>query len=1243
LLFLGGGSWLLAAQIPDVAQQLPPNAASLLVTLTTPPNGSTVSRFQATTITAQAVGDKPIVALELWVDGAPVETKNAPSGSALRLSGVWNWTPASEGTHVLFVRATDADQRVSQSNLARVTASPQVVYLQTVEYTPKSGETVETLARKFKTTPQDIIALNSQIDPRQSLPPSQSLFITLPPPPASGSLVPPAGANVPPLPPTGTVQPARSSPLSKIYFWFSKLGLLAPATLPNPPELVASVSACDVNLFLSDKADNEIGFFVHRLDPGAGDFKRIAILDASSGQLPIQYTDRNLFGKFAYYISSFNAKGESLSNVYSVDIGDANCFTPQWASVELSQARLVVSQPVDRMYFYLRINDEPWQRVPWQPNTFIRPGKGGFDVRPYLHRLPPGDVTVDAEWWGWQGNTLRYLGKTSGTIKSDQPVSVELADSNTKTRWVVNGIPAKPATVAVSPSPTPQPQPKPKQEASDSLRVLTFNTYLLSPLMKCLPSTWSPLMTPNMPIGGLAECLITVDTESAAGKIAQVLAKNQTKYDIIALNEVWDEDAKDILKNALDDSFPFYVKYLNPDAGFDVNEEDSGLMFFSKFPFVDMPKNPNPVLVSGNVECSVPCDVRSVYFGDECKGADCLANKGAGLVRVQQSSGRIVNIVFSHLQAYYDFETENSGVREKQLARIDQLVGQSLSNPSWKSSWNNTEWLLLMGDLNVNGFGRVGNALYKAQNPNVGPVKKQEWWEKFGQPAVGKKQTPLFDAWGETTSEVDWGATYIPSDNTERLDYILASRDLLDNRNDICVQHIWIPQEFIGLSDHKAVAADLNRMADYCNPRIARVVDEEKNEDGWGDKKTPPLPGEIKFPGSMQWFYLDKPGTYAIYADQTVQYELYTKDNLSVPLGGDLKLEKTKIKICPAADAPESRCSEKDAQKWKLIEPGYVRVFGTTRDWQGAYQVAIYRYHCDKPEEACELVPNWSEKFDFPDGKLLNQDDAAFFRIQVKYQADSGQAQQLYFSAQFVNQESTIKEIRLRDKKGNKLTNLKGKNKTYPLVYDDDKLLPEITGQTDENHALDNGQEVYLWVKRDNFQAAQNKPKPITVKVFWGTNLTILGGSALGDFARLVCTDETNGALDSEAGHDEIRMRLSVDGGSEGVLPHPDYVSFDCNDWSDVVSGNPWEVKRIPHLGGDGTIKFLHSVKIRFEEVDDASSSDYSDEYPISAWVQKNDLSADPSVPKSGLVPLAIPFKWEGGSYTFYINMSKRK
>jgi hypothetical protein len=75
-----------------------------------------------------------------------------------------------------------------------------------------------------------------------------------------------------------------------------------------------------------------------------------------------------------------------------------------------------------------------------------------------------------------------------------------------------------------------------RAQEHESVRVATFNAYLLSPIFKCANAQF-------------ADCLLQINgkTEAQAKKLADTILKDPGRFDIIAINEAWDEDAKQIL------------------------------------------------------------------------------------------------------------------------------------------------------------------------------------------------------------------------------------------------------------------------------------------------------------------------------------------------------------------------------------------------------------------------------------------------------------------------------------------------------------------------------------------------------------------------------------------------------------------------------------------------------------------------------------------------------------------------
>lgn len=429
LLLFGGAALAFLMLVPDVPQQLSPGTPTLIVTVSEPLNGTRVPLNQFTHVSAEALGVKPITALELWIDGTPSETKSAPAGSTLgQFSAFWTWTPAGEGEHTLLVRAVDADHNTGMSNIVRVTASKDANVVPGAVIQTKPGDTASSLAQKIKVSPQQIIDLNPQVSASGTITPGEMITVPIPTPPPSET--PEPQPTAPPEPPGDPNQPPANKGPNKYQVWWNKnilkqFGLIKPAAAPG---LAASVGAgkCAIDLYIYDKSDNEDGFFLYRLDPNTFSFMRIATLDAHNGAQPIHYIDPAATGKYQYYVSAFNAWGESPSKIVQTGIIEP-CGSPQ-SSLQLENAKMTVKQPVDQVYCYLQVDDGPWTRIPPDPNTFIKPTKPGeFDVSQYLKSLTPSPapvkITLRLECWGWKGDTLIYLGEATETL-GQGPVKV---------------------------------------------------------------------------------------------------------------------------------------------------------------------------------------------------------------------------------------------------------------------------------------------------------------------------------------------------------------------------------------------------------------------------------------------------------------------------------------------------------------------------------------------------------------------------------------------------------------------------------------------------------------------------------------------------------------------------------------------------------------------------------------------------------------------------------------------------
>ena len=223
------------------------------------------------------------------------------------------------------------------------------------------------------------------------------------------------------------------------------------------------------------------------------------------------------------------------------------------------------------------------------------------------------------------------------------------------------------------------------------MRVATYNTHLISPLMRCAVLPDLAMYLAYLVSGVIAPAIAADAVEFAecvkdAGDIAPDEAKliaaaiTSADYDVIALNEVFDNDAKDTLVDALKDQYPYYVKYFKEGSAV----EDSGLMIFSRFPFLPLPKTEFQAEVDG----SNPNDVAFRLFED-CDGVDCHADKGAALVRVQvdglAGAAGSYTLVFAHFQADSGFE-RRAAVRCTNR-RMSPLPRSIVSTMKKSSSW----------------------------------------------------------------------------------------------------------------------------------------------------------------------------------------------------------------------------------------------------------------------------------------------------------------------------------------------------------------------------------------------------------------------------------------------------------------------------------------------------------------------------------------------------------------------------
>lgn len=291
-------------------------------------------------------------------------------------------------------------------------------------------------------------------------------------------------------------------------------------------------------------------------------------------------------------------------------------------------------------------------------------------------------------------------------------------------------------------------------------------------------------------------------------------------YDVVVLNEVWWNDAEDILRDELADVYPYSVQRLS-DGGL---EEGSGLNIFSKLPFAALPNGVSEYTEHdfrlrfngqeydcpdhGTSLCNdyvafleysepdtlvVDDEGNLIYNPNEKIGGEKWADKGVGYVRVRSpDTGRYHNVFFTHMQATYKEDHEPDygfwhgfGARTSQFDEVKQLV-EAAASGNETSFWGEQD-VFVLGDLNVDGD--ASNVIDSESPPFEGNL--WEWTARFDKDYSGPGalhsgffRENLHDTWRYEHPNDDLIAAGNPSeaghtgsfgDTPKRLDYILSN------------------------------------------------------------------------------------------------------------------------------------------------------------------------------------------------------------------------------------------------------------------------------------------------------------------------------------------------------------------------------------------------------------------------------------------------------------------------------------
>ncbi|MFD7698423.1 endonuclease/exonuclease/phosphatase family protein [Streptomyces sp. NPDC059805] len=582
------------------------------------------------------------------------------------------------------------------------------------------------------------------------------------------------------------------------------------------------------------------------------------------------------------------------------------------------------------------------------------------------------------------------------------------------------------------------------------LKLMTFNVQLLP----SVPGTSSPGNEAEERAHSVADALDSLSAED--------------RPHVIAFNEVFNEDGRDVLYDRLEPTYPHIAAKLD-DCGLG---QDSGLMVVSRLPFEDLPP-----------QASGP----KVHFFSypDSKGDDSLACKGVGLVQVRFDQPiRFVTIAFTHTQAFYEFENEYSDVRAAQLKDLGQQLSLILGPPG-SSAWQH---LVVMGDLNVRGdpaaaLGEWGSVF--AASGGTFSVDLTDGWRTFMRPPAAFVETDP----GYTSNNLEPGENgELPAGLLMRLDYQCFSR-LAQER--LVPQHM--RTRFRTQSDHWSLEADIHLETPACTPSQALMAPTFSFASGLQVYQL-----DIVLDGSYQWVYVAPPGTYTVFPSPQLDIQLFAASDMSTPLSpyDELPPAASGLNGLPGELGQLGIEPGVNGQQFETRGPFFIRV--RAPEFRGVCFIGVLRHRGESIATAINLLP-WEEAKDpqLPHGQVLGQHDECWFRAAIG-QAHSATPHVSTFSLLNGTGHQAILELQ------------SGSAGVHTVSNSDPVAELALTAVGPEI--------VNLVLRRENLTDTD-------FRVGWRSGLTYLRSSPVGPMV-LRCVDETG--IDA-AGGDEITLRLQAD------------------------------------------------------------------------------------------------------------------
>ena len=494
----------------------------------------------------------------------------------------------------------------------------------------------------------------------------------------------------------------------------------------------------------------------------------------------------------------------------------------------------------------------------------------------------------------------------------------------------------------------------PVAASSEALRILTYNVC-------AFPEAAQANFTKTFVCNGEPLAL-----DDKAEYIAEGIRR--AAPDVAVINEAWDEGFRSELADQLEGDYPYRVTTVD---GFPLKVEDSGLMLFSRLPFLPLREECQGGVTGVAVEAAPSSGLDAVYAEtfDDSAGDDANAWKSVAIARLKLGNGSAY-VVFTHLQA----DDEYAWVRRRQLQQVQDVVQTCGPAGSEMASAP----VFFVGDLNIPGRLSVSGSTVSAQ---------AEWESLFRSAYYGldyfsRSETGgpagsfLADSYfwfgsprGLDVSEIDPGATQGIrfSESADKISAPCGGDTACEGqRYDYAFQGpyrpyrlervrlAWeanLPQDAGGwcnLSDHQPLVVDFFRyFAANQSVRTAAPL-----TFGSGDKvKT--ASGALPSARAMLWYRLEgmfAGGLYGILVSDGANYQVFAQNDLSRAMAP-----------YPGSSGPRV------GPKYYLPNPPYfIRVYPEEGQAPVQFTLHVTRIDCSSPDASCPLFAGMKAGYEWP-------------------------------------------------------------------------------------------------------------------------------------------------------------------------------------------------------------------------------------------------------------------------------------